>query len=165
MLRILELDIFKSTFCMKVALQIASKSNPELPPSSLPSFLGANVILSGGILAEFDDSYTNAAYATPHDNLGGINYKGIAAIAELLAQALHNLASSNQRSFEVDYHTVALGCGKNCDSFDFDLHLSQGPAEKEASYWEYWKFCGQPEAKSMCPHNYAFIEQYYSCNF
>ncbi len=80
---------------------MASRSNPGLPPSSIASFLEANESLDIALLAEFDDTYTNAAYGTPHDDLRGINFEGIATISELLAQILHDLASASKSKLEV----------------------------------------------------------------
>ena len=80
---------------------MASKANPGLPPSSLASFLKANSSLEGAVLAEYDSSYTNAAFATPHDDLAGIMYEGIAAVAELLAHTLFNLSSVSETKLEV----------------------------------------------------------------
>ena len=86
---------------MKVDARLASKANPGLPPSSVASFLKANSSLDVALLAEYDSSYTNTAFATPHDSLTGIKYEGIAAVAELLAQILLDQASALGAKLEV----------------------------------------------------------------
>lgn len=82
-------------------LQLANPTNPGLPPSSVASFLKANGSLSVALLAEFDSSYTNEAFAAPHDDLAGINYEGIAAVAQLLAQNLFDQAYEPGAAFQV----------------------------------------------------------------
>lgn len=85
----------------QVKLRQASESIPGLPPSSLKALLRTNSSWKGGILAEYDTQYTNKYYATPHDSLAGINYEGIAAVAQILAVSLHSLADSSGSSLQV----------------------------------------------------------------
>ena len=52
-----------------------------------------NGSLQGGLLAEYDEHYTNPAFATPHDTLAGIDFEGVALTAKLVAQTLLLLAT------------------------------------------------------------------------
>ena len=87
-------------------LHTANSANPGLPPSSLASFLQAKASLIGGLIAEFDSQYTNPFFANPNDTLEGVDYGGIAAVAMLLAQTLHSLASSSGGTLLVNAHAL-----------------------------------------------------------
>lgn len=80
---------------MQIALRRANAQTPGIPPSSLSSFLRANSSISGVVLTEFDEKYSNQFYATAGDTLEGINHEGIGAVAKLIADFLMSQLSQN----------------------------------------------------------------------
>lgn len=74
---------------------MTAASGSSLPPSSLWSFLRANHSIAGGVLAEFDTAYPNAAYATQFDTLDKLDAGSVASAALLTARTLHKLAGGS----------------------------------------------------------------------
>eukprot|EP00882_Tetradesmus_deserticola_P034108 GHRQ01039023.1.p1 GENE.GHRQ01039023.1~~GHRQ01039023.1.p1 ORF type:complete len:247 (+),score=90.49 GHRQ01039023.1:183-923(+) len=80
----------------------ASTSNPGIPPSSLMSFLRVKPSIQGVVLAEFDDGFINPYFGSRFDNGSTLNADGVAAVAAVLAAAVHRLAGGAVAALKVN---------------------------------------------------------------
>lgn len=84
-----------------MALELASESNPGLPPSSLMTWLSTNLSFDGIVLEEFDQTYTNRYYEGVPDDASNINRESIVEISILLAETLYRLTTNTDDDLPV----------------------------------------------------------------
>lgn len=101
-----------SSFSMEnttaVRVDLASKTNPGVPPSSLMPFLHENESTSGVVLTEFDSVFLNKFYHSGLDDAGQVNTTSIIAAASLVARTLFLLVTGNSNLTSTDSDSLAI---------------------------------------------------------
>eukprot|EP00250_Pteridium_aquilinum_P005740 c15793_g1_i1 orf=779-2905(-) len=108
----------------EVQVNLASATNPGVPPSSLMSFLHENNSASGVVLTEFDSVFINKYYHSGLDVEGRVNTSSIVAAASIVARTLYllvtgqsNITSAASDVLNVNGSLVEQlgGCLSTCD--------------------------------------------------
>lgn len=86
------------------ASAVVEGNTGSLPPTPLTSFVNENEYgrrkLVGAVLAGYDESFTRT-YNSRHDELSGLNVDAVVQAAQVLAESLFTLASSNATTAEM----------------------------------------------------------------
>ncbi|CEG47628.1 RxLR-like protein [Plasmopara halstedii] len=93
------------------ASAVVEGSTGSLPPTPLTAFVNEAEYgrreLAGAVLAGYDESYTSKnTYNSRHDDLSGVNIDAVVQAAQVLAESVFTLASSNATARQLSEITV-----------------------------------------------------------
>jgi len=140
---------------------------PELPPSSLQSFLLHNGYTHGTVLSDYDEHFANQYFHSIFDDYRNINATNICNAATLLARTLYKLAGGNStfqgnQSLNVDCEAanklvLCLTKDFNCDLVKtfFNMNLTDTLDSQPSAYTSVYR------TNKVLQLSAAFIRNYF----